>query len=103
MDVIGDLSAESVELSVRPFADLDDRPRIVAYSRAEPARVILGLADVEQGERRTFIEAHLREAYLDPVGDPAAWRALIAALGDEGINFRVAQLKVLPFSVEFGP
>lgn len=101
---MGDLTAESVELSVRPFADLDDRPRIVAYSRAEPARVILGLAGIEQDERKAFIEAHLREAYLDPAaGDPAAWRALIAALGDAGLNYRVEQIRTLPFSVEIAP
>jgi hypothetical protein len=76
-------ATKSVELSVRPFADSDDRPRIVAYAGQEPSQVILGPADVDLGERNTFIEAHLREAYLDPVaGDPAARVALIATLGD---------------------
>jgi hypothetical protein len=97
------LGADSVELSVRPFADLSDRPRIVAFSMKETARLILGLSGIERRQREAFIEAHLREAYLGPAGDRSAWLALIAVLADEGLEVRAADLQALPFTVELDP
>jgi hypothetical protein len=66
--------------------------------------LILGLKNVSPEQRSTFVKLHLREAYLDPgSSDPTAWRALIAALGDEGASCAVATLRALPFAVELGP
>lgn len=94
----------SIELVLRPFADLKGGPRIVAHLNDEPPRLLLGLADVDPARRLTFVRSHLYETYIDPVsGDPMAWQALIAALGDEGLNCGVAALRALPFVVEFGP
>jgi hypothetical protein len=58
---------------------------------------------VDREQRLAFVRAHLREASLDPVaGDPVAWRALIATLGNEGLNYGVADLRAAPFTVELG-
>ena len=68
------------------------------------ARLILGLGNVDRERRLAFVRSHLREAYLDPAaGDPAGWRALIATLGDQGLNCEVATLRRLPFVVEIDP
>jgi hypothetical protein len=98
-----ELKPDSIELSVRPFADLGDQPRIAAFSMRETPRVILGLAGVDRSQRQAFIEAHLREAYLDPAGDRSAWVALIAVLAEEGLEVDVAGLRALPFAVELDP
>jgi hypothetical protein len=96
---------QSIELILRPFADLEDGSRIVAHlNDDEPPRLLLGLANVDRERWLTFVRSQLYEAYMDPVsGDPMAWQALIAALGDEGLNCGVATLRALPFAVEFGP
>jgi hypothetical protein len=94
----------SIELILRPFADLEDGSRIVAHLNDEPPRLLLGLANVDRERWLTFVRSHLYEAYMDPVsGDPMAWQALIASLGDEGLDCVVATLRALPFAVEFGP
>jgi hypothetical protein len=93
-----------IELILRPFADLEDGSRVVAHLNDEPPRLLLGLAKVDPERWLTFVRSHLHEAYMDPVsGDPMAWQALIAALGDEGLNCGVSALRALPFAVEFGP
>lgn len=103
VDMVGGGSDDWPELSVRPFADFDDRPRIVAFSMREPTRVMLGLSGVKADERQAFIEMHLRELYLDPLaGDPLVWTPLLATLADLGIDCRVEQLRALPFEVDFG-
>ena len=94
----------SIELVLRPFASLDDGSRVVAHLDDEPARLVLGLANVDREGRSTFVRSHLYETYMDPLsGDPMAWQALIAALGDHGLSYGVAALRALSFSVEFGP
>jgi hypothetical protein len=91
---------DSIELVLQVFADLDGGRRVVAHAD-EPPRLILGLRNVGREQRLAFIGLHLREAYLDPVaGDPMAWQALIATLGDDGLNYGVADLRELPFTVE---
>lgn len=97
-------SNESIELVLHVFADLESGRRVVAHPDDDPPRLILGLRNVDREQRAVFVRSHLREACLDPVsGDPVAWRALVAALGDEGRNCGVTALRRLPFAVEFGP
>jgi hypothetical protein len=94
----------SIELALQVFAELEGGGTVVAHPDGEAPRLMLGLRDVDRDQRLTFVKLHLREAYLDPVsGDPTAWRALIAALGDEGLSYGVPARRVLPFSVELGP
>lgn len=94
---------DSVELSVETFADLDNGTRVLAYPETEPPLLILGLRGIDVDSRLAFIEGALREAFLDSrAGDPQGWQALIAALGDEGLNYDVARLRALPFAIEPG-
>jgi hypothetical protein len=95
---------DSIDVNLQVFADLSGGRRVVADHDGEPPRLMLGLKNVARAQRLQFVRSHLREAYLDPVaGDPVAWRALIAALGDEGLSCGVATLRALPFAVELGP
>ena len=49
---------------------------------------------IDPQHRLAFVHAHLRELYVDgSAGDPVAWRSLIAALGDEGVNIDVGRLR----------
>ena len=98
------IDGTSLDLVLEVFADLEDGRRVLAHPEDDPPRLILGLRNVDREHRLAFVRSHLREAYLDPKsGDPKAWQALIAALGDEGLNFDVARLRTLPFVVEIGP
>jgi hypothetical protein len=101
-ELVDEPSDDSIELALQVFADLDGGRRVVAHADAPP-RLILGLRNVDREQRLAFVRLHLREAYLDPVaGDPMAWQALIATLGDDGLNYGVAALRAVPFTVELG-
>jgi hypothetical protein len=103
-ELVDRLSDSSIEIVLRPFADLEGGSRVVAHLNDEPARLLLGLADVDPEMRLPFVKSHLYETYIDPrSGDPMAWQALIAALGDQGLSYGVAGLRAVPFAVAFGP